>query len=152
MGETKQDPAYTYYDEIYKVFLNSIDSYELAQMDDIELEERLYGYLDSGRLMFATYIAHDLYDDSPEEGRFNFKLKGFEISLLAKAMKLEWVRELEHSEDLMRKAIGDRDYSAVQGYQYLDRLQAMDKRLTNEITSEINSIEYSDSDLYGEMK
>lgn len=152
MGEEAKNPKYTYYEEVYKVFLNSIDSYELAQMDKEELENRLYGYLDSGRIMFATYISQDFYDDTPEEKRFNFKLKGFEITLLAKAMKLEWVRELEHSEDLMRKAIGDRDYSAVQGYQYLDRLQAMDKKLFNEINSSINNIEYSDRDLYGDMK
>ena len=52
----------------------------------------------------------------------------------------------------MRKAIGDRDYTTVQGYQYIDRLQNMEKQLSREITAQINRLEYSNSELYGEMK
>lgn len=79
-------------------------------------------------------------------------MKRYEIALLAKAMKLEWVREQKHSEELMRKAIGDRDYTSDKGYQYLDRLQAMEKQLSREIMTTINRIEYADRDLYGDMK
>lgn len=148
----ENDPDHTYYEEVYKAFLNSVDSYELAQMDDDELEERLYGYLDAGRVVFEPYISEDFYDDDPQKQRFNFKMKRFEITLLAKAMKLEWVREQKHSEELMRKAIGDRDYTSDKGYQYLDRLQAMEKQLSREISSTINRIEYANDDLYGDMK
>lgn len=148
----ENDPDHTYYEEVYKAFLNSVDSYELAQMDDEELKERLYGYLDAGRVVFETYISEDFYDDDPKKGRFNFKMKRYEIALLAKAMKLEWVREQKHSEELMRKAIGDRDYTSDKGYQYLDRLQAMEKQLSREIMTTINRIEYADRDLYGDMK
>lgn len=148
----ENDPDHTYYEEVYEAFLNSVDSYELAQMDDDELKERLYGYLDAGRVVFETYISEDFYDDDPQKERFNFKMKRFEIALLAKAMKLEWVREQKHSEELMRKAIGDRDYTSDKGYQYLDRLQAMEKQLSREISSTINRIEYAHSDLYGDMK
>ena len=52
----------------------------------------------------------------------------------------------------MRKAIGDRDYTSDKGYQYLDRLQAMEKQLSREIMTTINRIEYADRDLYGDMK
>lgn len=148
----ENDPDHTYYEEVYKAFLNSVDSYELAQMDDDELKERLYGYLDAGRVVFEPYISEDFYDDDPQKQRFNFKMKRFEITLLAKAMKLEWVREQKHSEELMRKAIGDRDYTSDKGYQYLDRLQAMEKQLSREISSTINRIEYANDDLYGDMK
>lgn len=148
----ENDPDHTYYEEVYEAFLNSVDSYELAQMDDDELKERLYGYLDAGRVVFETYISKDFYDDDPQKERFNFKMKRFEIALLAKAMKLEWVREQKHSEELMRKAIGDRDYTSDKGYQYLDRLQAMEKQLSREISLTINRIEYAHSDLYGDMK
>lgn len=148
----ENDPDHTYYEEVYKAFLNSVDSYELAQMDDDELKERLYGYLDAGRVVFETYISEDFYDDDPQKQRFNFKMKRFEITLLAKAMKLEWVREQKHSEELMRKAIGDRDYTSDKGYQYLDRLQTMEKQLSREISSTISRIEYANDDLYGDMK
>ena len=93
MANGSNDPKYTYYEEVYKVFLNTVDSYDFAQMDDDELESVLYGYMDSGRLLFSTYIAKDFMDDDPENKRFNFKMTRVEIALLAQAMKLEWVRE-----------------------------------------------------------
>lgn len=151
MDETK-DPNYTYYEEVYKSFLNSVDSYDLYQMDNDELEERLYGYMDAGRIALATYISADFFDDDIEAKRFNFKMKRYEIILLAKSMKLEWIREQKHSQELMRKSIGDRDYSSTQGYQYLDRLQAMEKQLSNEIRTTVNRIEYANQELYGDMK
>lgn len=151
MDETK-DPNYTYYEEVYKAFLNSVDSYDLYQMDNEELEERLYGYMDAGRVALETYISADFFDDDIEAKRFNFKMKRYEIILLAKSMKLEWVREQKHSQELMRKSIGDRDYSSTQGYQYLDRLQAMEKQLSNEIRTTVNRIEYANQELYGDMK
>lgn len=151
MDETK-DPNYTYYEEVYKAFLNSVDSYDLYQMDNDELEERLYGYMDAGRVALETYISADFFDDDLEAKRFNFKMKRYEIILLAKSMKLEWVREQKHSQELMRKSIGDRDYSSTQGYQYLDRLQAMEKQLSNEIRTTVNRIEYANQELYGDMK
>lgn len=151
MDETK-DPNYTYYEEVYKAFLNSVDSYDLYQMDNDELEERLYGYMDAGRVALETYISADFFDDDLEAKRFNFKMKRYEIILLAKSMKLEWIREQKHSQELMRKSIGDRDYSSTQGYQYLDRLQAMEKQLSNEIRTTVNRIEYANQELYGDMK
>lgn len=151
MDETK-DPNYTYYEEVYKAFLNSVDSYDLYQMDNDELEERLYGYMDAGRVALETYISADFFDDDLEAKRFNFKMKRYEIILLAKSMKLEWIREQKHSQELMRKSIGDRDYSSTQGYQYIDRLQAMEKQLSNEIRTTVNRIEYANQELYGDMK
>lgn len=147
-----KNPNYTYFEEVYKAFLNTVDSYDFSAMDDDELSEVLYGYLDAGRVVFSTYITKDFYDDNIEEQRFNIKLSRVEINLLAKAMKLEWIREHRNSEELMRKAIGDRDYSTTQGYQYLESLGKMESQLSREIESTINKIEYSDSDRYGDMK
>ena len=76
MDETK-DPNYTYYEEVYKAFLNSVDSYDLYQMDNDELEERLYGYMDAGRVALETYISADFFDDDIEAKRFNFKMKRY---------------------------------------------------------------------------
>ena len=46
MANESNDPKYTYYEEVYKVFLNTVDSYDFAQMDDDELDSVLYGYMD----------------------------------------------------------------------------------------------------------
>lgn len=145
------DPDHTYFEEIYSLFLGTIDSYYLSKMDDDELKANLFGYLQNALINFSTYISKDITDIDTDEQRFNIKLTLYEKTILAKGMKLEWVRLQKHSEELMEKAIGDRDYSAVQGYQYLDRLAAMESSLKREIKSLINNLEYSDSDLYGDM-
>ncbi|KRL91688.1 hypothetical protein [Limosilactobacillus ingluviei] len=149
--EVINDPDYTYFEEVYRVFLGTIESYYFSKMDDEELSETLFGYLNNGISVFSTYISKDFTDLDQEKGRFNFKLSRIEITILARAMKLEWVRSHKYSQELMEKAIGDRDYAAVQGYQYLDRLSAMDKSLQREIKTLINELEYADEELYGDM-
>lgn len=147
-----RDPNYTYFDDVYKVFLGMVDSYEFSQLGDEILADVLYGYLDRGRAVFATYISRDFYDDDFENKRFNFKLTAYERTILAKAMNLEWIREHKNTEELMQKAIGDRDYSATQGYQYLDKLQSVEAKLAKEIKQDIIRIEYANVELYGGMK
>lgn len=140
----------TAFDEVYKAFLDSIDSYDFAKIGDDELEDVLWGYLDHARIHFLTYYK-DLTDIDEGKKQFNIHLNPAEIAILAKAMKLEWVSQTKHSEDLMKKAIGDRDYTAVQGYRYLEDLSAMEKQLQREIKSWLNTYEYSMVDLYGDM-
>ena len=149
--EVINDPDYTCFEEVYRVFLGTVESYYFSKMDDEELSETLFGYLNNGISVFSTYISKDFTDLDQEKGRFNFKLSRIEITILARAMKLEWVRSHKYSQELMEKAIGDRDYAAVQGYKYLDRLSAMDKSLQREIKTLINELEYADEELYGDM-
>lgn len=140
----------TKFEEVYKAFLDSIDSYDFAKVDDDELEDVLWGYLDHARIQFLTYYK-DLNDVDVDKKQFNIHLNPAEIAILAKGMKLEWVSQTKHSEDLMKKAIGDRDYTAIQGYRYLEDLSAMEKQLQKEIKTWINTYEYSMSDLYEDM-
>lgn len=145
------DPEHTYFNEVYQAFLGMIDSYELASISDDELMSVLWGFLDTGRNRLYAYISKDFYDVDNEHDRFNFKCTHAEIGLLAKCMKLEWVSTVKHSEELMRKSIGDRDYKAQQGYQYLEKLQAMENQLKTDIKNTMNEMEYSDVDLWGTM-
>lgn len=43
MANESNDPKYTYYEEVYKAFLNTVDSYDLPRLDDDELADVLYG-------------------------------------------------------------------------------------------------------------
>lgn len=141
----------TKFEEVYRAFLASIDSFQLAKMDDEELEETLWEWLDAARVMFVNYSSIDFYDVDMENKCFNSKLSHAEMTLLAKSMKLEWVRMKKHSEDVMNKSLGDRDYTAVQGYNYLKQYAVMETQLINEINKMINKIEYANKTLYGDM-
>lgn len=147
----ERNPEYTYFDEVYEVFLNSIDSYELVAIAEDELENTLLGYLDVACDQFINYIAQDFYDKDFNEKHFNFKLTRYEMVMLAKAMKLAWVRTKKYSEELMSKAIGDRDYQAVQGYKYLEQLQVTERNLDKEIKLMIQAREFGDEEILGNM-
>ena len=66
-------------------------------------------------------------------------------------MKLEWVRNKKYSEELMVKAIGDRDYQTQQGYKYLEQLQTMEDKLNKEIQIMVQRVEFGNPDVLGDM-
>ena len=68
-------------------------------------------------------------DINEETQEFNNDLSLPERLIIAKSMKLEWLRDRIYQEDLMRQNIGDRDYKAVQGTAYLDSLRVLANQL-----------------------
>lgn len=140
----------TKFESVYKAFLNSVDSYDLAQISQSELEQVLWGYLDSARIHFITYHK-DLFDVDMDKQQFNIDLDGAEVTMVAKGMKLEWVSLNKNSQEMQQKSIGDRDYQAQQGHKYLEQLSKMERQLKSEIQGWINQYEYANEDLYGQM-
>lgn len=67
------------------------------------------------------------------EGYFNADLTGNEQYILALGMKKAWLSSKKFSADLMSKDIGDRDYRAVQGFNYIKELRNLDLELEEEI-------------------
>lgn len=118
--------------EIYALFLGSIDDGELAVVSAEEMEGVLVRYLVNclPSLIEADFDVDAINFDTQD---FGAKLGYEERSLVAKAMKLEWVREKRYSSDLMQKAIGDRDFTAVQGDKYLKELGSVEEQLQKEI-------------------
>ncbi|MBO1087250.1 hypothetical protein [Enterococcus mundtii] len=138
----------TEFKEIYRLFLSSVDDYELADVDEDELKDVLEGYLLNAMAQLQSSMV-DVSDFDLENSKFNVNLSHLEKVALAKAMKLEWVGEKLYSADLMRKSIGDRDYKAVQGTDYLRQLGIMDLRLRKEIDRLLIDYSYTDKDQMG---
>lgn len=122
----------TEFSEVYALFLGSIDDGDLAIIGADELEGVLTRYLING-IPTLTDIDFDLNNIDFTNGDFGTVLNFEERSIIAKSMKLEWVREKRYSADLMQKAIGDRDFSAVQGDKYLKELGEVERSLEKEI-------------------
>lgn len=131
----------TKFSEIYSLFLSQVDDYELAMIKADEMDSVLKRYaLSSMASLMGSMIEVD--DDVDfENDTFKVELTFTEKSIFAKAMKLEWLREKKYSTELMQKAIGDRDFTAVQGYNYLKEIGAVEKELSKEIERHI--IDYS---------
>lgn len=66
-------------------------------------------------------------------GQFNVDLTNREQYILALGMKKSWLASKKYSADLMVKDVGDRDYKAVQGFNYLKEISKIDNELGEEI-------------------
>lgn len=138
----------TSFNEIYPLFLSQIDDYDFGMISQEEMEGAMERYLIASLLTVQETLT-DVYDIDLTNKQFNVDLEFPEKLLIAKAMKLEWVRGKKYSEELMRKDIGDRDYKAVQGTEYLETLTMVEKELKKEIRNELMKNAYSSAEKFG---
>jgi hypothetical protein len=135
---------------VYEAFLAQVDDYELVAVDDLELEEVLWGYLNNARMEFATYNK-DLVTLDKDKKEFAEDLTPVEILMYGKAMLIKWIDKQRSSLELTRKAIGDRDFNATQGYNYLETLTATSQKVKRELHQDMNIYEYADADAWGSL-
>lgn len=140
----------TQFSDIYDLFLAQIDDYELGSIDPEEIDIVVEKYLINGLITLQETIT-DLEDVDLDKKQFNTTLTLADKILISKSMKLEWLREKKYSEELMRKSIGDRDYKAVQGIDYLKTLSSVEEGLKKEIRSLITDRSYTNEDYYGDL-
>ena len=138
----------TKFSDIYDLFLGQIDDYTIVELDDAEVEILIEKYLINGLITVYSQLS-DTLDIDHAKKEFTSDLPLFIKILLAKSMKLEWVREKKYSEELMRKSIGDRDYKAVQGTDYLKQLTSVESELKKEIKRDLIDYSYGNTSLYG---
>jgi len=121
--------------QINKKFLGLVDDYELGLIEDIELNEVLFNYLDLAKSLYFPQCKKDLenYTETDGVGEFAEDLTSQEQYILALGMKKAWLSSKLNNADLMRKEIGDRDYKAVQGTTYIKELSKLDAQIEDEI-------------------
>lgn len=140
----------TKFTDIYKMFISSIDSYTLADVPEDELYIYLEQLLMSGIAdCMQIHPNRRLEEYDLTEKEFLEDLKHTEKVALARAMKLAWVSDKLYSEELMRKNIGDRDYKAEQGTDYLRRLSELDTKLRKEIEQLLIDYSYTQDESAG---
>ncbi len=124
----------TSFQTIYKKFLSLIDDYELGLVSPEELNEVLYEYLDTAKVLFPQ-CKKDLEKYTVENGigEFEETLDSNEVYILSLGMKKAWISPKLNSADLMTKDIGDRDYKAIQGTSYLKELSRLEKEYEEEV-------------------
>lgn len=139
----------TKFSEIYTLFLAQIDDYELASVNAEELDIVLKKYLINAipSLIEMMEDIDEMFNIAGEE--FTTELSISEKSIIAKAMKLEWLREKKYSSELMRKSVGDRDFQAVQGYNYLKEMTSLEKELSEDIRKTLINYSYREEYIGG---
>ena len=114
----------TPYEKIYKRFLNSIQDFNLVELDDATLEEMLLEWLDSA-VVKSRFCDNDLSlrDDNKQE--FNSNLTNLEVEILALGMKLEWVSQYLNSTELTRQFIGGKEEKFFAQSNHIAQLRAL---------------------------
>lgn len=136
----------TQFSEVYSLFLGQLDDFELASVDEDELDFVLRRYLvNSLPELSSSMIDLELIDFTLND--FGAQLSYIEKAIVAKSMKLEWLREKLNSADLMVKSIGDRDFNSVQGFNYLKEISNVEKELQNDIREYILIQSYDEKHL-----
>lgn len=136
----------TQFSEVYSLFLGQLDDFELASVDEDELDFVLRRYLvNSLPELSSSMIDLELIDFTLND--FGAQLSYMEKAIVAKSMKLEWLREKLNSADLMVKSIGDRDFNSVQGFNYLKEISNVEKELQNDIREYILIQSYDEKHL-----
>jgi hypothetical protein len=141
----------TSFDSIYKKFLGEIDDYELGLVSDAELNEILFGYLDKARSLYFPQCDKNLESitESLGVGEFVEDLSPQEQYILVLGMKKAWLSPKINNADLMTKSVGDRDYKAVQGTNYIKELSKLDAQIKDEIREYAVSYTYKNFSLEG---
>lgn len=139
----------TSFSSIYRKFLSLVDDYEFSLIDEVELNPVLFDYLDRARSLDFPQCTKDLEKITEIDGfgEFEEDLTSQEQHILALGMKKAWLSAKLHNADLMIKDIGDRDYKAVQGTNYLKEISKLDSKLEDEIRKYAVSYTYKNFSL-----
>lgn len=139
----------TPFELIYKKFLSLIDDYELGIVTDEELNEILFGFLDQARSLHFPQCRKnlELLTETAGVGEFTEDLDSQEQYILALGMKKAWLSPKLNFSDNMTKEIGDRDYKAQQGTNYIKELSKLDEKIEDEIRNYAVSYTYKNFSL-----
>ena len=114
----------TSYEKIYKRFLNSIQDFNLPELDDATFENMLLEWLNSA-IVKTRYCDNDLSLRDDELQEFEADLTNLEIELLALGMKLEWVSQQLNSTELTLQFVGGKEEKFYAQANHISQLRAL---------------------------
>ena len=112
----------TPYEKIYERFLNSVNDFNLAELDDHTLNEMLKDWLH--KAVVRTRTSSDLSRDNENE-EFNSDLSDLDIELLALGMKLAWLDQTLGSTELTLQFIGGKEEKWFSQSAHISELRAL---------------------------
>lgn len=141
----------TQYITIYDTFLSKISDYSVLGMTQADVETQLEKYLLSAIPRFR-FCKTDLTDRDSTLKRFNNTLTDYEIEILSKLMIVEYMNPKIVSSELMKQALGDKDFAIYSQANHLKELLNLRKELRSEVSKMINDYTYSIADFDKDLK
>lgn len=118
----------TPYEPIYNRALAKIQDFDLAILQDRDLEEMLHGWLMSAIAKFRQ-CKNDLSDRDEELRQFNVDLEDEEIEILAIMIVREWLSPQVHSALLTKQIFGGKEENYFSQSAHLKQLMDADTSL-----------------------
>lgn len=112
----------TPYEKIYERFLNSVNDFNLAELDDHTLNEMLKDWLN--KAVVRTRTSSNLIRDNESEV-FNSDLSDLDIELLALGMKLAWLDQTLGSTELTLQFVGGKEEKWFSQSAHISELRAL---------------------------
>ncbi len=136
----------TPYQDIYNRFFYKITDYQLADMDEQELNNLLKGYLMSAITDFDI-CEKDLtnYDNDYEE--FAETLSDLEKEILATLLVKQWLQPIIYSINLLQQRLSSRDWRIYSQAAHVKEVLELKKHNEAEIERLIIKYSYSTGDL-----
>lgn len=118
----------TSYEAIYDLAARKLTDFDLAAMNDVDLEDTLHGYLVSAIANFRKCKA-DLSDRDDELRRFNTDLLDVEKEILAILMARAWLAPQINSTLLTSQVFSDKETKYYSQAAHMSELLALDEKL-----------------------
>lgn len=118
----------TSYEAIYDLAARKLTDFDLAAMNDVDLEDTLHGYLVSAIANFRK-CKTDLSDRDDELRRFNADLLDVEKEILAILMARAWLAPQINSTLLTSQVFSDKEAKYYSQAAHMSELLALDEKL-----------------------
>lgn len=140
----------TPYENIFKRFLRKIKDYNLANLDVLEAESIINGFLDSAVVKF-NYCKQDLHDRDEYTQSFNITLTQLEEEILSKYLVVEWLEPEITTLSKLKTIISDKDFNTPSLANHLNTLLILKKDLKDEIKELISDYRNIGFDIKGNL-
>ena len=138
----------TTYDEIYDLFTQVVDDYELKELYDVsprDFQTYLQGFLMLAIAEFSK-CKKDLSDRDDEEAHFNVTLTDVEKTILSKLMHKVWLKKRISNVTQIDNPLNDRDFKTHSAAQNLNAKKEYYNVVTEECDRMISEYGYSNAD------
>ena len=135
----------TPFQDVYDVFLGKITDFDLANLTDDELKERLFPKMKSAISKFRQCKQELILDEMFEE--FSLKLEQIEVEIIASLMVVEWYTPQINNVLNTKQFLSDKDYRFYSQANHLKSNMEAKKEALREANRLISDYSFQDNEM-----
>lgn len=140
------------YDAFTAAFLAKISEYDLLEMQSVERQEVIDGYLKAAVTMFRKNCRHDLFTTQNDVDRtFDIDVDDADadelVDIISQGMVMQWMRPFLFRQENLENLMNTRDFTLYSPANLLLRIGEAYKSVSKEYTQMIREYSYNHGDL-----